>query len=223
MCFAPYVSLSTFIIEFLIAIFFLAKNPRDKLNQAMALLVFMLGFYQLNEFLICTTGANVFTKLAMITTAILPAFSITLALIMWKKPLKWYFHLVYYVPSIFFILWFSISNAFASSAQCMSVFIKYPAFGIVNNFYGLYYLVFLIATIIIYFIASHIVKKRQEKVMLSLGILSVLIFTIPTYIFLLFLPSQKILFSSVLCEFALLLSILLIFVMWYKDKHKLKY
>ena len=88
MCFAPYISLSTFVIEFLLAIFFFVKNPKDKLNRIVAIISLGLGLYQLNEFLICITKVPVFTILAMSVTAILPALAISFALVVWKKKLN---------------------------------------------------------------------------------------------------------------------------------------
>ncbi|MBT3720449.1 hypothetical protein HOG47_02270, partial [archaeon] len=120
MCFAPYVSLSTSMIEFLLSIYFLTKNPRDKLNRMIALISFLLGLYQLNEFLICTTRAPIFTILAMSVTAILPALAVSYALIMWRKKLNFGWNVLIYSPILFFILMFSLMKYYHVSAQCMS-------------------------------------------------------------------------------------------------------
>jgi hypothetical protein len=223
MCFAPYVSLSTFVIEFLLALFFLFQNPKDKLNRILALISFLLGLYQLNEFLICTTGLNIFTKFAMIVTAVLPALAISYALIMSRKKLRFYWHILIYSPVLFFTLMFAMSSYLSKSAVCSLVFIQYPPVGLLGRFFGLYYLIYLsIALVIFYFVAS---KKRgkHERRLLHLGMLGVFTFTLSTFIFLLFLPSLQIQFSSVLCEFALLLAIEFVVVLWYKNKYKLKY
>ena len=65
--------------------------------------------------------------------------------------------------------------------------------------------------------------RKEEKVLLSLGMLGMGIFTIPTFIFLIFLPALRMQFASVLCEFALLLAIELMILLWYKEKHNLRY
>lgn len=237
MCFTPYISLSTFVIEFLLAIFFLLKNPKDKLNRIVALLSLLLGIYQLNEFLICTTQINIFTRLAMITTSILPAIGITYALIMWRKKLSYYWHLLIYSPVVFFIVMFSMPLYYSTSASCGSVFVKYPSLGLLGDFYSIYYFGYIIASLILFYIAGNFdashkiisqkIKSSKDykyyKGLLSLGALGMLIFTVPTYIFLQFLPSLSIKFPSVLCEFALLLAIELIIVIWYKDKYNIKY
>ena len=223
MCFAPYVSLSTFVIEFLLAAFFLLKNPQDNLNRMIALISLSLGVYQLNEFLVCVTSLSLFTKLAMVTTAILPGLAITYALIISRKKLKFYWHALIYAPAVFFILMFILSSHLASPAICSSVFVKYPGGGLLAAFFGLYYLMYLAASVIIFYFAASNAKSEYERRLAHLGMLGMFIFTVPTFVFLLFLPALKIQFASVLCEFALLLAIELVFVLWYKDKHRLKY
>ena len=223
MCFAPYISLSTFVIEFLLALFFLLRNPKDKLNRIIALMVFLLGFYQLNEFLICTTSLNIFTRLAMVTTPLLPAIAVSCALIMWRKKLKYYWHFLIYSPAVFFILMFALSNHYQKSAECMSVFIQYfPSLIVLSRFYGLYYLVYIVGACVLFYFASTI-RHKHERILLRLGALGMLIFTIPAFVFVWFLPSMYINFPSVLCEFALLLAIELVVVIWYKEKHNIKF
>lgn len=223
MCFAPYISLSTFIIEFLLSIYFLTRNPKDKLNRIIALISFLLGIYQLNEFLICTVKSPVFTILAMSTTAILPALAISYALIVWRKKLKFYWHLLIYSPVLFFILSFSLMKFYHTSAECMSVFIQYPYTGLIGQFYGTYYWFYLVGAVILFHLSSTNAKNLHEKRISQLGMLGMFIFTIPTFIFLIYLPLLKIQFPSILCEFALLLAIEFIFVLGYKNKHNVSY
>ncbi len=223
MCFAPYISISTFTIEFLLALYFLLTKPKDRLHQVVALLSLLLGIYQLNEFLICTTQQSVFTRLAMITTAILPAIGITLALIMARKRIKYYWHLLLYAPPAFFIVMFSLIQPYSESAVCRTIFIEYPGTGLLGDFYGLYYVAYIVGAAVLFYLFSQQAKRKEEKVLLNLGMLGMGIFTIPTFVFLLFLPMFKTQFPSVLCEFALLLAIELVVLLWYKERHGLAY
>ncbi len=223
MCFAPYISLSTFVIEFLLAIFFLTRDTKDKLNQMIALISFLLGLYQLNEFLICITQAPVFTVLAMSVTAILPALAVSYAMIVWRKKIRFFWWMMIYLPAVFFIVMFGAMNFYHKSAQCMSVFIQYPESGLIGQFFGSYYLIYLVAAVILFHLSSSNAKNIHDKRISQLGMLGMFIFTVPTFVFLIYLPSLKIQFASVLCEFALLLAVELIFVMIYKKRHNLKY
>ncbi len=223
MCFAPYISLSTFTIEFLLALYFLLSRPQDRLHRVVALLSFLLGLYQLNEFLICVTGSVVFTKLAMITTAILPALAVSFALIMGRKRLPHYWHALIYAPAVFFMTMFSLPWYYGEPASCQSVFIQYPGTGLLGDFYALYYVAYIVGTGVLFYFSSQSAKSKPEKVLLNLGMLGTLVFTVPTFVFLIFLPRFFPQFPSVLCEFALLLAIELIVLLWYKNRHGLKY
>ena len=121
MCFAPYISVSTFIVELLLAVYFFLLDSKDKLNRFIALLSLSLGIYQLNEFFICTTTTGLFTRSAFAVTAVLPAMAITYALIMWRKRLKWHLHAMIYLPAVFFVVAFSLPWSFKSAATCQSV------------------------------------------------------------------------------------------------------
>jgi hypothetical protein len=223
MCFAPYVSLSTFVIEFLLAGYFFFRNPKDKLHRIIAVISLLLGVYQLNEFLICTTNINLFTRLAMSTTAILPALAITYALIVYRKKINLYWHALIYAPAVFFILMFVLSDYLKQSAVCAAVFIQYAGRGLLGSFFSLYYLAYLVAGAILFYFAAISAKSIYERRLAHLGVLGVFIFTIPTFVFVWFLPSLEIQFASILCEFALLLAIEFIIVLWYQNKHNLKY
>ncbi|NQU98862.1 hypothetical protein HQ533_05315 [Candidatus Woesearchaeota archaeon] len=223
MCFAPYVSLSTFVIEFLLALFFLFRNPKDKFNRIIALISFLLGFYQLNEFLICVTSVNFFTRFAMAITAILPALGISFALMVWRKKLRYYWNLLIYSPAVFFILMFFLTGYYKESAVCNSVFLQYPNSGLLGQFFELYYIIYVLGVIILFYFRSTTIKAKYEKRLLYLGMLGMFVFTVPSYVFILFLPSMEVQFPSILCEFALLSVIVLIIMMWYKEKHNIKY
>ncbi len=75
----------------------------------------------------------------------------------------------------------------------------------------------------LFYLFSQPAKRKEEKVLLNLGMLGMGVFTIPTFVFLIFLPMFDTQFASVLCEFALLLAIEMIVLLWYKEKHGLKY
>ena len=142
---------------------------------------------------------------------------------MYRKKINYYWKLLIYSPPVFFILMFILANYYKQSAICTTVFIQYPSLGMLGRFFALYYIVYLLAAVIIFYFASQNTNSKYEKVLSNLGIFGMLIFTVPTFIFLIFLPSLKIMFPSVLCEFGLLLAIEFIIVLWYKDKHKLHY
>lgn len=223
MCFAPYISLSTFVIEIMLAIFFLSKNPKDRLNRTLALVTLFLALYQLNEFLICVTGLTIFSQFARIITAILPVMGVSYTLVIIKKKISLIWNVLLYAPALFFTLMFLLAGYFETSTICSTVFIEFPNLGLLGHFFALYYLIYLSGSIVLFYFVSPKAISKYEKGLANLGMLGFLLFTIPTFIFLSFLPALQVQFPSVLCEFGLLLAIEFIVVLWYKDKHKLKY
>jgi hypothetical protein len=207
----------------MLAIYFLLKNPKDRLNRFIALLSFMLGFYQLNEFFICVLKLNMFTRMAFATTAVLPAMGVSYALLMWRKHLGLYWRMLIYSPAAFFVIMFALPITFRQSATCDTVFIQYPNNGLITQFFSLYYIVYMVGAAVLFYFSATTAKSEPEKRLYYLGMLGMFVFTVPTYIFLIFLPQFKVQFASVLCEFALLLAIEFVIVLWYKEKHKIKY
>ena len=138
-----------------------------------------------------------------------------------SKKLKYYWDLLIYSPAIMFILFFIFY--YKQPAVCSTIFIQYQRISLLNKLYSLYYIMYLVGAVILFYFGTVSAKTKYEKRLFYLGMLGMFIFTVPTHIFLVFLPAFKIKFGSVLCEFALLLAIEFIFVLWYKEKHKIKY
>jgi hypothetical protein len=118
---------------------------------------------------------------------------------------------------------FSITRNYAQSAVCDTVFIQYPGNGLIGDFYAVYYLSYIVGAGVLFYLFSNMAKSKPEKVLLHLGMLSMAVFTFPTFVFLIFLPRFYEQFPSVLCEFALLFAIQMIIILWYKDKRNLRY
>jgi len=184
-----------------------------------AIISLLLGIYQLNEFLICFTNFSAFTRIALGVTAILPAVGVSYALVLSRIKLKFHWHLAIYSPAIFFITWFAIMTT--ELAICSTVFIQYPSMGLVGRFYSSYYALYIVGALLIMQFGQ--IRKKHEITLRHLGMLGILTFALPAYIFLRFLPMLEIQSKSVLCEFALLLAIEFLIVLWYKDKYKIKY
>ena len=65
-------------------------------------------------------------------------------------------------------------------------------------------------------------KDKKLKILNDIGAFSILVFTVPTFLFLALFPQFNMHFPSVLCDFALLLAITLLCMIYYKEKHEIK-
>jgi len=223
MCFSPTISLTTFVIEFILAIYFVAIAPKDKLNKIIGRVTAFLALYQLNEFLICTTGNTIHTRFALIITALLPVYGVLYAFKMIRKKITLNQRLILYATPIVFCIYFAFTQIYNNPTACLNMFIQYPKLGFAAKLYGLYYFTYLLFSIYIFYRGIKQTRNKMLRRFYELGILSILIFTVPTFLFIIILPQYFILFPSVLCQFALLLAILFVYIIYYKQKNKLVY
>jgi len=90
MCFVPKVSLATALIEFFVAGWIYFNFPKRVLTSFFAIVIFLLGFYQFTEFMLCTTGnARLWGKIGFITHSLIPAICLySIMLLVSYKPKK---------------------------------------------------------------------------------------------------------------------------------------
>jgi len=220
MCFAPWISLSTFIIEILLAIWVFIKGPKKLINQLGAVILILLGLYQLTEFMICLSLHPLFWgKMAHLTYTFLPALGVHWAFALVKEKKRLFY--VYILPIIFSALVLS-SPLFVKSAECSRYFITvlFEWNPIWLWCYGLYYGGFILVSAIILMKAIISENNKSKRKIYSWGFIGLLSFTVPTLIFILFFPMMNIMFPSVLCEFALLFGISVVYTAYLSEKSR---
>ncbi|MEK6899132.1 MAG: hypothetical protein AABW79_03490 [Nanoarchaeota archaeon] len=229
MCFNPAVSLTTAIIEIFLASFIFIKYRKSSITIFSAIIMYFLGLYQFSEFMLCISeNPFLWAKVGFIIYTFLPALGIHATLRMTERK-KWTF-LSYLVPA-FFALYAIFRSDFISYASCNSIFVTVSSLLIytpISNFnlvlsilYASYYGIFISLSCFILVHPSSFKKDRKKKKIYYLFILGVLLMVIPTFVFLVFLPSLSIRFPSVFCHFAILLAIVL-FLASSLDNNKLK-
>ena len=226
MCFAPVISLTTAIIEFLVATFILIKYKKYIIPVFLAILIYVLGIYQFTEFMLCTSSnAFLWAKLGFITYTFLPAMGLHFILRLARN--KKYNCLVY-IPALFFSFWAIFKSNFIIYASCSSVFVTvnkaftYQGYSLLSKGYLVYYFGFILIMIIMAFVWF---KKEKNKITKKLAKLlgSAMIITLALPLILIFiLPSLKIQFPSVYCQFALLFTIVALVGIGIYDKKKRK-
>lgn len=223
MCFTPIISITTAIFEFTVATFILLYYKKSKLKISIPLFLYFLGFYQLTEFMLCTTNnPEIWARLGFITYTFFPvlALYITLDLIGKKKSL-W----ILIFPIIFSA--FALTNDFIINSSCEKYFISVeslfyttssiiPALIYWAYFFGfIFYITYL--SINYYIKTKSEVKKKLEidlfiGIFLSLSAAFVLLFLFP------FLAIQL---PSVYCLFAIIFAICAL-IAYYLDNKKHK-
>ncbi len=103
MCFTPIVSLSTAIVEFVVATAILVFCRKSLINRFFPLLIYILGFYQFTEFMLCTSNYPFFwAKMGFITYSFLPAVGLHFVMKLTNR--KYNYITLYMIPVIFSLM-----------------------------------------------------------------------------------------------------------------------
>lgn len=225
MCFSSTISLTTAIIEFALATILLLFFKKSVSRNFFIVIIYLLGFYQLTEFMLCSsTNPEIWALIGFVTYTFLPAIALHGALKFLNK--KANLPLIYVLP----ILAASVAiltPGFIISASCSKVFVSvntmidFSSSFLVNALswtYILYYPGFiLLALLILYknYLKQRNKTKRKIEVAWMLG---VLLMTLPALIFILIFPALGRTFPSVLCGFALLVAVIAFIALYLENK-----
>lgn len=210
MCFAPWVSLTTALIEWCVAFFVLTFHKHSKLHRFVALFLIILGLYQFSEFLLCTFSSVFWAHIGFVIYTILPAAGLHLVFVSDKK--DYWIWPIYILPAffIFYSFWVPI---FIQSAQCSSVFIQtsYTFFSsenlLASVIYWLYYGLYVAFATYVGF--DRILRSDlKHRVIFSLLAIASILSILGSFVFIVFFPQYGLQFPSIYCQFALLFSLL---------------
>ena len=218
MCFTPAISLTTAIIEFVIATVILISCRKSLVNKFMASLVYVLGLYQFTEFMLCTSiNPALWAKLGFIAYTFLPAIGLYFTIRMLRKNSKEkYLKLLFLIPIIFSLIALFTLNFFVN-IECGRFFVTFQhlmkTFSIwLPIIYSAYYFSFIAALeIFLYTMFLRERNKIKKNIALTLFI-AAFVSVLPAFILVTVLPSLSIYFSSIYCEFAILLAIAAIII-----------
>jgi hypothetical protein len=224
-CFTPIVSFSTFVIEFIIATAILVFFRRSIFKIYLVTLIYLLGFYQLTEFMLCTFGnPDLWVKLGFITYTILPALGLDFVtrITNWKHK-----SMLVYIPAIVFSLIAIFAKNFVIQSGCSTFFViaKTMMLGISKPIqtasYWAYYVGFII--IICFILGSKFRKEKNpmKKKIYWLIFLASFFTLVPALVLFIILPSIGIMLVSIYCEFAVLITIVAIIGAYLNHKYQI--
>ena len=223
MCFTPIVSLSTAIFEFVVATAILVFCRKSLINRFFPLLIYILGFYQFTEFMLCTSNYPFFwAKMGFVTYSFLPA--VGLHFIMKLTNRKCNYITIYMVPVIFSLMAF-LKPGFIIESTCTTFFvivIKDLFNPLFSYIYGLYYFGFIM--LLCYFLLKSFNKEKDQLKRKSYAIIfaAALITLLPAVVIFIIFPAFKVIFPSVYCEFAVLFTVAALVASYLDNKIKKK-
>ncbi|MBI2573156.1 hypothetical protein HYV86_04820 [Candidatus Woesearchaeota archaeon] len=224
MCFAPAVSLTIAIIEFIVAILLITYFRRTTLTKFSSIFIALLGFYQLTQYFLCTSqNPQLWAIIGFITYTFLPPLGLHFTLAYTHK--KNDYLIIYYLPaSILSLIAISYPN-FVSQAYCstvlvvvQSLFFNIQAHPVLTVLYMAYYLAYVIIPCLI--IIPHIHQEHSGKRKVAETVVSIALITSlgAAFILITLLPDLRIMFPSIYCSFAVLFSIAAFIAAWYEQK-----
>lgn len=226
MCFTPWISLSTAIVEFVLAGILIFGFKKYRLRYFWGALILLLGLYQLVEFFLCSTQQALFwAKLGFITYTFLPALGVHTALRFLNKKANLY--LLYFLPAAY-TLYAMLTRGFVLTATCEKVFVKAQTIitqpqGLFQNFasaiYVLYYVGFVTIFIFLLWAAYRHERSRRKKRVELLDIGAGILMIVPTFVLIVIFPFLGLMFPSVLCQFAIFVAVL-VFIGCYMDNKR---
>ncbi len=225
MCFTPWVSLTTAIIEFFVGTFILTRYKNNIVSTFSAIFIYILGFYQFTEFMLCT---NSYTRLWVIlgfsAYSFLPAIGLHMVIKLTREKFNNY---VWYIPPIIFSLIAFLKDNFVISAGCNKIFVAVSTTftnqftAIPHNIYIIYYFGFI--SISCFLLISHIKKQQMKKIYIWWFVTFIITATAPLLLMDI-IPHFYQQFPSIYCEFAIFFSItaLVTSEMYCKEKKRKK-
>jgi len=222
MCFTPIVSLSTAIFEFVAATAILVFCRKSLINRFFPLLIYILGFYQFTEFMLCTSNYPFFwARMGFVTYSFLPAVWLHFVMKLTNK--KYNYKILYIIPIIFSLIAF-LKPDFITQSTCTTFFVVVikdmfnSQFPLLLFIYELYYSWFIVA--MCYFLLKGINEEKIKlKRKIHIVILTAVIITLlPAMILFLVFPAFKVIFPSVYCEFAVLFTVAAIIASYLDNK-----
>lgn len=170
MCFTPAASLLTASIEFLIA-GYLWYRIKDKRLYPIAIFVFLLGVYQLTEFMLCTTSNQIFwARIGFAAYTFMPILLYHFFISASGKRIKYY---LYTIPVLFSVLAL-FHPQFIAYTSCNSLHVTVESMVFNQNLLLmiLYLLYYLICPVYGVYVFSKSLKPPYSNLKTKLGVVA---------------------------------------------------
>ncbi len=209
-CFSPPVMLLTFAIEFGLAFYTVWRYKMTTTSRLVLVFLVSLGVFQLSEYMICGglgLGHTEWVQLGYVAITLLPALGMHLVATLANKSVK---PLVYaaYSTALAYSLYFILFGSQIITSQCAP---NYAIFDLSGNgylFYGSYYYGWLLLTGAL--AVSWARQQPKKASVLRWMVAGYAVFVIPTTIANLIDPATIRAIPSIMCGFAVLFAIILV-------------
>lgn len=212
-CFSPEAMMITMLIEFIGAIWVAARYRLNKVGWLTVGLLVFLGTFQLAEFVICenlTLKDHILAQIGYMSITMLPPLGVSLAMAIAKKK-SMIGQIIMYVLCFAFVIYWGFFQFSIDGEKCYGNYVFIEAGNDAMWLYGTYYYVFLaIGTVLSLYWSFKTDDKRQAWALRWLTV-GYVVFILPTIVVSLVDPHVDNSIPSVMCGFAVMLALVLIF------------
>lgn len=203
----------TLLIEFLGAAWVAARYRLNQVGWLVVLLLIFLGTFQLAEFLICEDprlSGHALAQIGYMSITMLPPLGVSLAMAIAKKK-SLLAQLLMYAGALSFIIYWGFFKFSIDGDKCYGNYVFIEAHSDAMWVYGTYYYVFLaIGTFFSLYWSFKTSDRRQAWALRALTV-GYIVFIGPTIAVAILRPQVDDSIPSVMCGFAVLLAVTLIF------------
>jgi hypothetical protein len=211
-CFSPPVMLATFIFELGLAIYTIVRFKLTPITRVITAMLLLLALFQFVEFNVCgrsSASAALWSRIGYVAITLLPPLALHLIYLLAKRK-KFYVVWLAYASGIAFALIFSLRSAAFSNYICGGNYVIFRLTRPVGAYYFAYYYLWIFVGIgaAMYF-GRHAKKPVRDALLLMIfGYLS---FLLPTGIVNTINPQSLVGVPSIMCGFAVIYAIILVF------------
>ena len=209
-CFSPPVMLATMVIEGALALYILLRYRKGLFAKMAALLLVLLGIFQLSEYQVCGTHDPQFwSHFGFIAITLLPITGLQLVSLVSKK--RHLFFIGYAIAIVISLVFFFVPQS-VTGAYCGGNYIIFSGSAAIYEFFAAYYFVFLIFGI---WEALEVMRETGKKMVhriLQWFIVGYLSFMLPMGIVYAFYAPARVAVTSIMCGFAVILAFIVAFL-----------
>lgn len=222
MCFSPPVMLATFLIEFGLLFYVLWRYQLTTLTRLITIFLACLGTFQLSEYMLCGglgLGHVEWVKLGFISITLLPVLGLHITATIAKVSIRPLLYLAY-ASAAAFVAYFALSGGSAIVRECAPNYAILELGTAASFVYGAFYYGWLLVTIAL---ASYWARKTPKRAkVLRWMVAGYAAFIIPTSFANLIDPSTIVAIPSIMCGFAVLCAIVLVWQVLPLSKNPLR-
>lgn len=209
-CFSPTVMLATFLFEIGAALYIAWRYKWSSSTRLVIAILTCLAVFQAAEYIICGGGGMKWAQIGFVAITLLPPLGFHLAHTLAGKTMSYVVYAAYATSAVFIVLFGFMSHSLTSQT-CTGNYVIFEFAPGVTPFYSVYYYGWLLlGTIVSYRWAKSAKDKARSKALQAL-MAGYLLFMLPTTLANLVDPMTIRAIPSVMCGFAVLLAVVLVY------------